>query len=63
MKKLFVLLFFLFPTNLYSKDLATWGVVGTSCQNALDFTKRFGRTGESAYQAQFKDFLLGIILV
>ena len=62
MKKLIVLLLFLFPTNSFSKDLATWGVVGTSCQDALDFTKRFGRTGESA-KAQFKDFLPGIILV
>lgn len=60
MKKLIVLLiFFLFPINSYSKDLATWGVVGTSCQNALDFTKRFGRTGESALSSAIQGFLTG----
>ena len=57
MKKLIVLLFFLFPTNSYSKDLATWGIVGSSCKNALDFTKKFGRTGESALSSAIQGFL------
>ena len=60
MKKLIFLILFIFATsNLFAKDLASWGVTGTSCKNALDFTKRFGSSGTSALSSAIQGFLTG----
>ena len=60
MKKLIFSILFVFTTsNLFAKDLATWGVTGTKCQNAIDFTKRFGSSGTVAFSSAIQGFLTG----
>ena len=59
--RIFIILLSLtfFSTNTFARDMATWGVTGTKCQNAIDFTKRFGSSGTVAFSSAIQGFLTG----
>jgi hypothetical protein len=62
MKTIKIIFFFFFIASFFkvsAKDLATWGITGSKCSQALTFVKRFGSNGEMALSSGIQGFLTG----
>ena len=62
MKTIKIIFLFFFIASFFkvsAKDLATWGITGSKCSQALAFVKRFGSNGEMALSSGIQGFLTG----
>jgi len=50
---------FIFPNLSISKELATWGFVGSKCNQTIKVVNEFGRTGKDALGYSIQGFLTG----
>ena len=61
-KRILILLIFtviFYPNFSHSKDLATWGFVGSKCGQTVKVAREFGRTGKDALGYSIQGFLTG----
>ena len=58
-KIIFLFFFIASSFKASAKDLATWGITGSKCSQALAFVKRFGSNGEMALSSGIQGFLTG----
>jgi len=61
-KKILILLIFtiiFYPNFSHSKDLATWGFVGSKCGQTIKVAREFGREGKDALGYSVQGFLTG----
>ena len=56
-----LLIFFIIAsfTKVDARDLATWGITGSKCSQALAFVQRFGSNGKTALSSGIQGFLTG----
>ena len=62
MKVIKIIFLFFFITSFLkvsAKDLATWGITGSKCSQALAFVQRFGSNGKMAFSSGIQGFLTG----
>tara|TARA_Y200000002_G_C22305869_1_gene506449 strand:+ start:255 stop:626 length:372 start_codon:yes stop_codon:yes gene_type:complete len=62
MKVIKIIFLFFFVTSFLkvsAKDLATWGITGSKCSQALAFVQRFGSNGKMAFSSGIQGFLTG----
>ena len=62
MKIIKIIFLFFFIESFFkvsAKDLATWGITGSKCSQALTFVKRFGSNGKMALSSGIQGFLTG----
>ena len=62
MKTIKIIFLFFFIASFFkvsAKDLATWGITGSKCSQALTFVKRFGSNGKMALSSGIQGFLTG----
>ena len=60
MKKVLLVLFFVsLSTQVYSKDLYTWGFAGGDCKTMKLVLKDYGEEGELAISSAIRGFLTG----
>ena len=62
MKIIKIIFLFFFITSFFkvsAKDLATWGITGSKCSQALAFVQRFGSNGKMALSSGIQGFLTG----
>ena len=62
MKIIKIIFLFFFIASFFkvsAKDLATWGITGSKCSQALTFVKRFGSNGKMALSSGIQGFLTG----
>jgi len=61
-KKILILLIFtiiFYPNFSHSKDLATWGFVGSKCGQTIKVAREFGKEGKDALGYSVQGFLTG----
>jgi len=62
MKIIKIIFLFFFIASFFkvsAKDLATWGITGSKCSQALSFVQRFGSNGKMALSSGIQGFLTG----
>ena len=62
MKIIKIIFLFFFIASFFkvsAKDLATWGITGSKCSQALAFVQRFGSNGKMALSSGIQGFLTG----
>ena len=62
MKTIKIIFLFFFIASFFkvsAKDLATWGITGSKCSQALTFVKRYGSNGKIALSSGIQGFLTG----
>ena len=62
MKTIKIIFLFFFIASFFkvsAKDLATCGITGSKCSQALTFVKRFGSNGKMALSSGIQGFLTG----
>ena len=62
MKTIKIIFLFFFIASFFkvsAKDLATWGITGSKCSQALAFVQRFGSNGKMALSSGIQGFLTG----
>ena len=62
MKIIKIIFLFFFIASFFkvsAKDLATWGITGSKCSQALAFVQRFGSNGKMALSSGLQGFLTG----
>ena len=62
MKTIKIMFLFFFIASFFkvsAKDLATWGITGSKCSQALAFVQRFGSNGKMALSSGIQGFLTG----